>query len=130
MPTTTQENNTIFTVMSKYMQMNDLNDCLEELIERVAYNTDNYSVRKSIYTLYKLIYPSWSPPGYINICLEARWQKLKSDNCLMIYDIDLQSFIGLDDNEYEKHLSIKAAFDGILDHTRYSAAFNTNNKSN
>lgn len=106
MPTTNEENNVIFNIISKYLNINDLNECLEELIEKVAYNTDNYSVRKSIYTLYKLIYTNWSPPGYINLSLEARYNKLLSIKSDLISNIDKQAFLGLDDKEYNKFIDL------------------------
>jgi hypothetical protein len=73
MPLTTQESilikskidDTIYCLINSPDSAYDVDEAGEELffsLLSVAYNTDNYSVRTSIFMLYQLYNPGWSIP--------------------------------------------------------------------
>ena len=93
MPTTREEVSAIFEIVAEYMSHDEAKELLSKLVERVAMVTDNYSVRTSLFMLYRLYNPTWLPTKENVDALFEMWDQEKMSFC---------EFIGLTEEDLNR----------------------------
>ena len=93
MPTTKEEVSAIFETVAEYMSHDEAKELFSKLVNRVAMITDNYSVRTSLFMLYRLYNPTWLPTKENVDALFEMWDQEEMSFC---------EFIGLTEEELTK----------------------------
>ena len=94
MPTTKEEVSAIFGTVAEYMSHDEAKELFSKLVERVAMITDNYSVRTSLFMLYRLYNPIWLPTQENVDALFEMWNQEE--------EMSFCEFIGLTEEELTK----------------------------
>ena len=93
MPTTNEEVSAIFEIVAEYMSHDEAKELFSKLVDKVAMNTDNYSVRTSLFMLYRIYNPTWLPTKESVDALFEMWDQEKMSFC---------EFVGLTEEELAK----------------------------
>lgn len=89
MPTTNEEAKQISDIVLKYIDKKQCANLFHDLLE-VAYSTDNYSLRKSLFMMMKLFDPSFK----INRKFAEEKEKEWNSNVYGTEELELHEYIG------------------------------------
>lgn len=95
MPTTAEETKILARIFDAYIPQEKLKNFLSEMLTSVAYKTNNYSVRSSIFSLAKHYIADFKIPDDLVDALINDWRSDTTKHYLTIYE-----FIGMTEDEW------------------------------
>lgn len=98
MPTTIEETQTIARIFSEYIHKDNMLSFLNQMIHCVAYKTENYSVRSSLFSLARYYIKNFRIPEDLIDDLIDKWHSDKTNQYLLIYE-----FIGMTESEWNDY---------------------------
>lgn len=98
MPTSKEETKILAEIFESYIPKDKLQQFLSNMLTRVAYKTDNYSVRSSVFALAKYYIANFRIPDDLIDDLINKWNSDKTQQHLLIYD-----FIGMTESEWNDY---------------------------
>lgn len=98
MPTTIEETKTIARIFDTYIPKENLKSFLSEMLISVAYKTENYSVRSSLFSLAGYYIQNFRIPEDLIDDLIDKWHADKTNQHLLIYE-----FIGMTESDWNDY---------------------------